>query len=66
MRLENFILDSSGVYRAKEEGTPAGYIDGAEGYLLEVLGKSREPGIILTRTQVSYQGLAQFISSQSI
>jgi hypothetical protein len=45
MRLENFICDSSGVYKAKEEGTPAGYIDGSEGYLFEVLGKSRDLGL---------------------
>jgi GT2 family glycosyltransferase len=45
MRLENFICDSSGVYRAKEEGTPAGYMDGAESYLLELLGKSRDLGL---------------------
>ncbi len=45
MRLESFIGDSSGVYLAKEEGTPAGYMDGAESYLLEVLGKSKDLGL---------------------
>ena len=45
MGLENFICDSSGVYRAKEEGTPAGYMDGAESYLLEHLEKSRDLGL---------------------
>ncbi|UCH81556.1 MAG: glycosyltransferase [Nitrospiraceae bacterium] len=45
MRLENFICDSSGIYKAREEGTPAGYMDGAESYLLDVLDKSRDLSI---------------------
>ncbi len=45
MRLENFIRDSSGVYITKEAGTPAGYMDGAESYLLEILGKSSDLGL---------------------
>ncbi len=45
MRLENFTCDSSGVFITNEKGTPAGYMDGAESYLLDLLGKSRDLGL---------------------
>ena len=45
MRLNNFICDSSGVYITEEKGTPAGYMDGAESYLSDLLGKCSDLGL---------------------
>jgi hypothetical protein len=45
MRLQDFVLDrGTGVRHAPAAGTPAGYLDGAEAYLLDVLTGARDRG----------------------
>lgn len=44
IRLDDFQCDACGVMVSGSSGTPAGYMDGAEGYLSSVLQKSRDLG----------------------